>query len=85
MLNLFSLLALPPCFIIAGLFGFFVGRCGRKLPILDNNLPWAVHRGQQPYLAEDVADLSAQTALPADLGTQAAIDQPQGSWPDAIY
>ena len=29
-----------------GLFGFFVGRCARKMPIIDNKLPWAVHRGQ---------------------------------------
>jgi hypothetical protein len=26
------------------LFGFFVGRCARKLPILDENLPWTLHR-----------------------------------------
>ena len=29
-----------------GLFGFFVGRCARKMPIIDNKLPWAIHRGQ---------------------------------------
>jgi hypothetical protein len=29
-----------------GLFGFFVGRCARKMPIIDDNLPWAIHRGQ---------------------------------------
>ena len=31
-----------------GLFGFFVGRCARKMPIIDDNLPWAIHRGQAP-------------------------------------
>jgi hypothetical protein len=28
-----------------GLFGFFVGRCARKMPIVDDKLPWAIHRG----------------------------------------
>ena len=26
------------------LFGFFVGRCARKLPFLDDVLPWTMHR-----------------------------------------
>ena len=29
-----------------GLFGFFVGRCARKIPVIDDKLPWAIHRGQ---------------------------------------
>jgi len=33
-----------------GLFGFFVGRCARRIPVLDDNLPWAVHRGQASQL-----------------------------------
>jgi hypothetical protein len=36
------------CSSILCVFGFFVGRCSRKLPILDDNLPWAIHRGQIP-------------------------------------
>lgn len=32
--------------ICVGLFGFFIGRCSRKLPIMDDNLPWMIHRGQ---------------------------------------
>jgi hypothetical protein len=35
------------------LFGFFVGRCSRKLPIIDDNLPWTMHRGQIPPAIED--------------------------------
>ncbi len=31
-----------------GLFGFFVGRCARKMPIIDDRLPWAIHRGAAP-------------------------------------
>jgi len=39
---------LPVCSFIIGVFGFFVGRCARKIPILDDNLPRALHRGQLP-------------------------------------
>lgn len=27
-------------------FSFWIGRCSRKLPIIDNNLPWTMHREQ---------------------------------------
>jgi hypothetical protein len=37
---------LPTCSFILFIFGFFVGRCGRKIPILDNNLPRALYRGE---------------------------------------
>lgn len=30
------------------IFGFFVGRCARKIPILDEHLPRALHRGAIP-------------------------------------
>ena len=35
-----------------GLFGFWIGRCARKLPIIDDKLPWTVHRDQ---IATDTA------------------------------
>jgi hypothetical protein len=31
-----------------GIFGFFVGRCARRLPVIDDKLPWAIHRSQIP-------------------------------------
>jgi hypothetical protein len=36
------------CPLALFVFGFFVGRCARKIPFLDDNLPWALHRGQIP-------------------------------------
>lgn len=39
------------CSFTLCIFGFFVGRCAKKLPIIDDNLPWTVHRSQIP--AED--------------------------------
>jgi len=32
------------CSLALGLFGFFVGRCARRLPIIDDNMPRAMHR-----------------------------------------
>jgi hypothetical protein len=29
-----------------GVFGFFVGRCARKMPVIDDKLPWTMHRSQ---------------------------------------
>jgi hypothetical protein len=37
--------------LVMGVFGFWVGRCARKLPIIDNNLPWTLHRDQIPSTA----------------------------------
>ena len=28
------------------MFGFWIGRCARKLPIIDDSLPWTMHREQ---------------------------------------
>ncbi len=46
--TIFSTLVLLPCSVITGLLGFWVGRCARKLPIVDGSLPWTFHRGQIP-------------------------------------
>jgi len=48
MLTLIYGFALVASSFTLGLFGFFVGRCARKIPILDDNLPRALHRGQLP-------------------------------------
>jgi hypothetical protein len=28
------------------LLGFMIGRCARRIPIIDNNLPWTMSRDQ---------------------------------------
>lgn len=38
----------PTYSFILWVFGFFVGRCARKVPILDDKLPRALYRGQAP-------------------------------------
>jgi hypothetical protein len=44
---IYAALWLTSSFALA-VFAFFVGRCSRKLPILDENLPRALYRGQLP-------------------------------------
>jgi hypothetical protein len=39
-----------------GIFGFFVGRCARKLPVIDDKLPWAIHRSQIPAAARPACE-----------------------------
>jgi hypothetical protein len=34
------------CSIGLCLFGFFLGRCARKLPAIDSRLPWTLSRDQ---------------------------------------
>jgi hypothetical protein len=34
--------------LVMGLLGFWIGRCARKLPFIDNNLPWTLSRNQIP-------------------------------------
>lgn len=34
-------------------FSFWAGRCARKLPILDENLPWTMSRGQAEISTAD--------------------------------
>jgi hypothetical protein len=35
------------------LFSFFVGRCARKLPIIDDGLPWTMSRREFARVAEN--------------------------------
>jgi hypothetical protein len=55
MITLFCLLILPACSSFMGVFGFWIGRCARKLPIIDDNLPWTLNRSQIQAATEDPA------------------------------
>lgn len=35
------------------LFAFFVGRCARRLPLIDDCLPWVLHRSLVTYSGDD--------------------------------
>ena len=41
------------CSFALCLFGFFVGRCARKLPIIDSRLPWTLSRDQIMHAREE--------------------------------
>jgi hypothetical protein len=34
---------------VTNLFSFVLGRCARKLPVIDYGLPWVMHRSAVPY------------------------------------
>jgi hypothetical protein len=38
---------------LACIFSFWVGRCSRKLPIIDDNLPWTMNWVQFPRCSAD--------------------------------
>jgi hypothetical protein len=46
MTALLYILFLLLCSGFMGLLGFWIGRCARKLPIIDGNLPWTLNRDQ---------------------------------------
>jgi len=48
---LYCMLLLPICSVVMGLLGFWIGRCARRLPIIDDKLPWTLHRSQVPIAA----------------------------------
>jgi hypothetical protein len=67
MVALISDLFWPACSLALCVFGFFVGRCARKIPILDDHLPRALYRGQTPRVgappaSEQAADNTHRTA-----------------------
>jgi hypothetical protein len=59
---LYYLLLLPTCSVVMGLLGFWIGRCARKLPILDDKLPWTLHRNQIPTTAPNTAEPGSGTS-----------------------
>lgn len=34
--------------LILFVFGFWIGRYGRRIPVIDDNLPWTISRDQAP-------------------------------------
>jgi hypothetical protein len=62
MVILYCILLLPICSAVMGLFGFWIGRCARKLPIIDDKLPWTLHRTQIPTSAANDGKPSSGTS-----------------------
>lgn len=56
MIIIYCMLLLPICSAVMGLFGFWVGRCARRLPIIDDKLPWTAHRNQIAATAANTAN-----------------------------
>jgi hypothetical protein len=49
---IYTVLGLAYSFFLC-LFSFWAGRCARKLPIIDEKLPWTMSRAQVPRCTED--------------------------------
>jgi hypothetical protein len=70
MLTVIYVFLLPICSCILRVFGFFVGLCARKLPVIDNGLPWAISRSQiPPWL-----DSAEEALLPGQTGGRSGLD-----------
>jgi len=57
--------------VVTNLFSFAVGRCARKLPVIDYGLPWVMHRSAAPPCDHSTAPLGsvASTATEDDRWT----------------
>ena len=52
MIVIFTILWLAIAIVLC-LFGFFLGRCARKLPIIDSRLPWTLSRDHVPRAEQE--------------------------------
>jgi hypothetical protein len=41
------------CALTLFVFSFWLGRCSRKLPLIDDHLPWTMSRDQAPRCTAD--------------------------------
>jgi len=41
------------CSLALSVFSFWLGRCSRKLPMIDDHLPWTMSRDQAPRCTGD--------------------------------
>ena len=51
------------CSFGLGLFGFLLGRCARKIPIVDNRMPWTMSAGEAQRHGEEGKSPSASMSL----------------------
>lgn len=52
------------CSLVPCLFSFWLGRCARRLPIIDDNLPWTMSRDQAPRCHGDCGVAQTQPPSP---------------------
>lgn len=48
------------CVLVLCLFSFWAGRCGRRVPIIDDCLPWTLRLDEAPPCAEDCVEVHYQ-------------------------
>jgi hypothetical protein len=52
------------CVPVLCLFSFWIGRCSRRLPIIDDGLPWTLRLDEVPRCAGDCAETHDQSPDP---------------------
>jgi hypothetical protein len=62
--TVFTVLWLVCCAPVMGVLGFWVGRCARRTPIIDNSLPWAMRHFQLPQPTRDNSAHNPATESP---------------------
>jgi hypothetical protein len=73
---------LPICSFVFCVFGFFVGRCARRLPIVDNGLPWAISRSQITHKRSRTARIAASARCSDGGGPREQRGDPQSLSPN---
>lgn len=49
--------------LVSCVLAFLVGRCARKLPFLDDRIPWTMRRDQAPRAADDTWTITDRRAF----------------------
>ena len=80
MLTLIYGFALVAASSAAGLFGFFVGRCARRLPVIDDNLPWTLHRSRFPEGLPQREAWPTKSAMPSMMRCRPNRKERAASW-----
>lgn len=50
--------------LVSCVLAFLVGRCARKLPFLDDRIPWTMRRDQAPRVDDDTWTITGPRAFP---------------------
>jgi len=56
MITVFHFLLFAICSSALGVFSFWIGRCARRLPIIDSRLPWTMRRDQVPRVISEAPE-----------------------------
>jgi len=62
------------CSLALSVFSFWIGRCARKIPIIDNNLPWTMSRARALRCSASCKRMSASCLTPPCIRAACAVE-----------